>query len=436
MKEVKIGIVGLGTVGRGVLNILTHNIEAIENRLGKKLTISLIADRSWQNKKDIVTTQGTELTGDIKHVTDHKDIDIVVELIGGIQEAYHLTIDALKSGKHIVTANKALISTHGKEIIELANKNNLRLGFEASVAGGIPIIKAIKEGLIANKIESITGIINGTANFIMTKMSEEGGSFSDVLEEAKALGYAEADPTFDIEGIDAAHKLAILINLAFDTYISLDQIHTEGITDITTLDINFAKELGYKIKLLAIAKMKDGKVEARVHPTFISNKNPLATVDGVFNAVHVVGDCVGETMFYGPGAGMMPTASAVVSDIVDIAHNIDNDFETNKKLQTIEISPMDDLNVPYYLRFSVVDNPGVLSKVSGILGEKNISISSVIQHGKNDAKVDGENIPLVILTHHAKEKDMTDALKEIENLKEVKGKALSIRIEETIVADN
>ena len=339
-------------------------------------------------------------------------------------------LKAIKNGKHVVTANKALLATHGKEIFKAAEKVGVKVGFEASVAGGIPIIKIISEGLVANKIKSIYGIINGTTNYILSKMSDENAGFSEVLKEAQKLGYAEADPTYDIEGIDSAHKLSILASLAYGAQFSIKDVYREGISWISAMDIEFARELGYKLKLLAIAKETNGKIELRVHPTMVPEDFLISKVDGVFNAVYVEGDAVGSTLYYGRGAGDMPTGSAVVSDIADISCNIVNKtigrnplFSRDEKGKNL--LKMDDVRSRYFFRFSAIDKPGVLSRISGILGKYNISIASVIQKDRKE----GKTVPLVVLTHIAREKDVLAAVKEINRLQIVTGKTVFIRVE-------
>ncbi|MBI5328795.1 MAG: homoserine dehydrogenase [Deltaproteobacteria bacterium] len=433
MQKINIGLIGFGTVGTGVVKVLRENAKTIQDRLGAEVVLKRIAD------KDIARDRGVEveksiLTADANEIINDPSISIVIELMGGIEPAKTFILKVLNNKKHVVTANKALLSQHGEEIFKTASANNADVGFEASVGGGIPIIKALKEGLVANKINSIYGIINGTANYILSKMTNEGGKFEDVLKKAQEKGYAEADPTYDVEGIDTAHKLAILINLAYGTYIKLGDIYTQGISKITPLDIKFAKEFGYKIKLLAIANEEGGKIEARVHATMIPANHLLAMVDGVYNAIHLKGNAVGSVMFYGRGAGMMPTASAVVADVVDICRNLKKGAAqrvlplswTDESIRKVEIKDIENLETPYYLRFSVLDKPGVLSKISGVLGNHNISILSVIQ---KDRKVGGA-VPIVIMTHLAKEKELMAALGEIDKMDVVLDKTVYVRIEE------
>jgi homoserine dehydrogenase len=363
-------------------------------------------------------------------IFDDPDIHIVVELIGGIRPAKDFILKAIQKRKHVVTANKALLATEGAEIFKAAREAGVEVGFEASVAGAIPIIKVMKESLIANRITAIYGIINGTSNFILSKMTDENVEFSDALKEAQALGYAEADPTLDIEGIDTAHKLTILSTLAYGIPLSYSAVHIEGIKGIATQDISFASELGYKVKLLAITKETDGEIELRVHPTMLPKDYLIAKVDGPFNAIYVDGDATGSTLYYGRGAGSVPTGSAVVSDIADIARNIRNNAigrvpTIPTAAGNLRIKKIDDVLSRYYFRFSAIDKPGVLSKISGILGNYNISIASVIQKGRKL----GEAVPLVVLTHEAKERDVRQAVGEIDALPVVMDKTVFIRVE-------
>lgn len=431
--KVFIGIIGFGTVGTGTTKILLENADLIKKRTGIDFVIKRIADLDIKRDRGIKLPEGI-LTTDAKLIVTDPEIDIVIELIGGINPAKDFILQAVRNGKNVVTANKALLATEGNEIFEEAEKNSVEIGFEASVAGGIPIIKILREGLIANKIVAIYGIINGTSNYILTKMKDEKLEFSEALKDAQRLGYAEADPTFDIEGIDSAHKLTILSSLAYGIPLSYNEVYKEGITKITSQDIEFASELGYKIKLLAITKACNGEIEMRVHPTMIPNEYLISKVDGVFNAVYVEGDAVGATMYYGRGAGDMPTGSAVVADIVDIGKRIIRYQVQKDRSQIIEyrslkhefkIKKIDDIESMYYFRFSALDKPGVLSKISGILGNNNISIASVIQKGRRI----GGSVPLVVLTHTAKEKDVLNAVREIDNLPVVSDKTLFIRVE-------
>ncbi len=430
-KSINVGIIGFGTVGTGTARILIENETVIRRRLGAPVVLKKISDLDIKRDRGI-SLKGAQLTTNAQDIISDPDIDIVVELIGGYKPAKEFILGAISNKKHVVTANKALLAVHGEEIYDAAGKAGVTLGYEASVAGGIPILAAVRSGLAANTIKSIYGIVNGTCNYILTLMTNAGRKFEDVLKEAQAMGYAEADPTFDIEGIDSAHKLAILTMLAYGTPVKFEDIYTEGISKITPLDINFAKELGYKIKLLAITKMVDGEIEARVHPTMLEESYPIAAVDGVFNALSVVGDAVGSTMFYGRGAGDMPTGSAVVSDIMDIGRDIlagcanRSPVTAFRERKPLAIRKMEAITSCYYLRFSAIDKPGVLSRITGVLGRNNISISSMIQKGR---KVD-EAVPVVMMTHDAVERDVRKALDEIDRMDCVTGATIVIRVEE------
>ncbi len=428
--KINVGVIGFGTVGSGTVRILLENKETIKKKTGVELVLKRIADLDIETDRGINIPEGV-LTTDATKILNDPEIDVVVELIGGINPAKDFILKAIQAGKHVVTANKALLATEGKEIFESACRKNVCLGFEASVAGGIPVIKVIKEGLTANNILSIYGIINGTSNYILTKMTREGVDFSTALKEAQERGYAEADPTFDIEGIDSAHKLTLMASLAFGIPLSYDSLYVEGISGITSMDIEFASALGYKIKLLAITKLINGEVELRVHPTMIPEDYLISKVDGVLNAVYVVGDAVGETLYYGRGAGDMPTGSAVVADIIDIARRIRDGVSGDRDLRFIgsethlKVKPIGEIESMYYFRFTALDRPGVLSKISGILGEHQISIASVIQKGR---KV-GEAVPLVLLTHTARERNVQEAIAKIDRLDVVSDKTVVIRVE-------
>jgi homoserine dehydrogenase len=426
---VDVGIIGFGTVGTGTVRILLENRELLKERLGFEINLRRIADLDIVRNRGITLPVGV-LSTDVDALLNDPHIDIVVELIGGIRPAKDFILKAISNRKHVVTANKALLATAGNEIFTAAFQSGVEIGFEASVAGGIPIIKVIREGLVANRIKAVYGIINGTSNYILTKMTEENVEFSEALKEAQDLGYAEADPTLDIEGIDSAYKLAILASLSYGIPISYEDIYREGISQTSPQDIEFASELGYKVKLLAIAKESDSEIELRVHPTMLPREYLISKVDGSFNAIYVEGDATGSTLYYGRGAGDMPTGSAVVSDIVDIARNI----RTNaigripviiKTLKDVRIKRMDEVISKYYFRFSALDRPGVLSKISGILGNYNISIASVIQKGRRV----GEAVPLVVLTHEAREKDVRQAIREIDQLPVVMDKTVFMRVE-------
>jgi len=428
-QKINVGLIGLGTVGSGVLRILRDNAQPIRSRLGVPIEITKIAVRDLKRDRGLRLASGV-LTDNPTEIIEDPNIDIVVELIGGYQPAKELILASIGRGKHVVTANKALLAVHGEEIHEAARRASVTIGFEGSVGGGIPVIKALKEALAANRILSIYGVINGTSNYILSKMTDEERSFADVLAEAQRAGYAEADPTFDVGGIDTAHKLAILVNLAFGAHVRLDNIFTEGITSISPLDIDFGKELGYKLKLLAIAKWHDGQVEARVHSTMIPDEYPIAKVSGVYNAIQIVGDACGDIMLYGRGAGSMPTGSAVVADIMDISRHIL--MEPSRNLNTnpagasaVKLVPMDAVTSIYYFRFMALDQPGVLAQISGILGRQQISIAQMIQRGRKQ----GGSVPLVIMTHTALERDIQKALVEIKALACITEEPVLIRVE-------
>ncbi|MGD0281532.1 MAG: homoserine dehydrogenase [Dissulfurispiraceae bacterium] len=426
---VSVGIIGFGTVGSGTARILLESAAIIRERTGFVFDLKRIADLDITRDRGISIPKGV-LTTDANEVINDPGIDIVVELMGGIHPAKEFMLKAIRNRKHVVTANKALLATEGNELFAEAERAGVEIGFEASVAGGIPIIKVIREGLIANRIIAVYGIINGTSNYIFTKMTDEKVEFSVALEEAQRLGYAEADPTFDIEGIDSAHKLTILASLAYGIPLSYNEVYKEGITKITAQDIAFASELGYKVKLLAITKATDEGIEMRVHPTMVPNEYLISKVDGVFNAVYVEGDAVGSTLYYGRGAGDMPTGSAVVADIVDIGRNIMCGGVRRipgiaSGPGTKKIKKMDDIESMYYFRFSALDKPGVLSRISGILGNCNISIVSVIQKGRSNVG----SVPLVVLAHRSREKDVLNAIREIDALPVVSDKTLFIRVE-------
>jgi homoserine dehydrogenase len=433
MKEIKVGLIGFGTVGAGVGKILQKNSRLIEKRMGAKIILKRVADIDIKTDRGVKLKRGV-LTRSAADVIEDPEIDIVMELIGGIEPAKTCILKAIRNKKHIITANKALLALHGDEIFKEAYRFGVNVNFEASVGGGIPLIRSIKEGLVANRIQSIFGILNGTSNYILSKMTDEGRNFKEVLKEAQEKGYAEANPTYDIEGFDAAHKLAILIRLAFGTPLRFEEIFIGGISEITPLDIQFGQEFGYRIKLLAIAKMDQGKIEARVHPTLIPKRHLLSTVEGVFNAIYIKGDAIGPTLFYGQGAGQMPTGSAVISDLVELGRNLLIQAKGRRvpplsfqesAIEKISLKKMEDVVMPFYMRFSVLDRPGVLSKISGILGKNDISIASVIQKGR---KIKGA-VPVVMMTHEAKEKNVHRALKEIDQLGVILGKTIFIRVE-------
>ncbi|OAI15043.1 homoserine dehydrogenase [Methylomonas lenta] len=433
MIPVKVGVLGLGTVGGGTVNVLKRNAAEIARRAGREIVVSRASARSLTQKR-ICDTQGIALTVDPFEVVNDPEIDIVVELIGGYDMAKQLVLTAIANGKHVVTANKALIALHGNEIFAEASKKGVMVMFEAAVAGGIPIIKAIREGLSGNRINWLAGIINGTGNFILTEMRDKGRDFSDVLSEAQALGYAEADPTFDVEGIDAAHKLTILASIAFGIPLQFDKVFTEGISQITRADVGYAEELGYRIKHLGIARKTEQGIELRVHPTLIPKRRLIANVDGVMNAVLVSGDAVGPTLYYGAGAGAEPTASAVVADLVDVVRAMTSDpenrvphlaFQADALIDT-PVLAADNIHTAYYLRLTAEDKPGVLADVSRILASHQISIEALIQ---KEPMVGESSVPIIMLTQLTLEKEMNAAIVEIEALATVSGKVSRIRLE-------
>ncbi len=423
MKAVRVGICGFGTVGGGTFNVLTQNAEQIARRSGREIIIEQVGARRDNPTCD---TSNTNITRDIFEVARNPNVDIVVELIGGYDIAKELVLEAIKNGKHVVTANKALIAVHGDEIFAAAKEAGVTVGYEAGIAGGIPVIKAIREGLAANNIERVAGIINGTGNFILTEMRDKGRDFDDVLAEAQALGYAEADPTFDVEGIDAAHKLTILSSIAYGIPLQFENCFTEGISQITRDDVNFAEELGYRIKHLGISSRTPKGIDLRVHPTLIPETNMIAKVDGVMNAVAVKGDAVSDTLFCGPGAGAGPTASAVVADIIDIARGIEVAALSYNSLEDIKVLSIDDVETCYYLRMQAQDKAGVLANVASILSNKGINIEAIIQKELTEADA---LVPLIMLTHKVQEKIMNQAISEIEASGNIDGSITKIRVE-------
>ena len=436
MKKITMGLIGFGNIGTGVVKLLQQNEELITKKLGVQLVIKKIADINITSSRGVKVPKNV-LTTDVADILNDPEISIVIELMGGYEPARTFVLEAIKNGKHVVTANKAMLATYGNEIFPAAQKKGVDIGFEASVGGTIPIIKTLKESLVANNINSIIGIMNGTCNFILTKMTDEGKSFDVVLKEAQELGFAEADPTFDIEGIDTSHKMAISLSLAYGKKVNLKDIYVEGITKVTSEDIDFARELGYRIKLLAIGMLKGDKVEARIHPTMISSGHLLANVNRNYNAFHLVGDASGPVFLFGQGAGMMPTASAVFSDILDSARNILKGIAgrvplrsiNETEMKNIKLVPMDDVETKYYFRFSALDQPGVLSKISGILGQHHISIATCIQKARGEK---AGAVPVVMTTYKAKEKNVRQALKKIDKLKIVRDKTILIRIEDEL----
>ena len=433
MKPVRVGLLGLGTVGGGTFNVLRRNAAEIARRAGRGIEITRAAARDYEPER-LPGIEAISVSGDAFDVVDDPDIDIVVELIGGYEPARELVLKAINSGKHVVTANKALIATHGNEIFAAAQKQGVMVAFEAAVAGGIPIIKAVREGLAANRIEWIAGIINGTGNFILTEMRDKGRDFADVLSEAQKLGYAEADPTFDVEGIDAAHKLAILASIAFGIPLQFDKVYTEGMAHITREDVAYAEQLGYRIKHLGVTRRTDEGVELRDHPTLIPHRRLIANVDGVMNAVLVKADAVGPTLYYGAGAGAEPTASAVVADLVDVARTLTVDpgnrvphlaFQPDA-LSDLPILPIDAVQTAYYLRLCAIDRPGVMADITSILGDRDISIEALIQKEPLEGQT---QVPVILLTREVTEQRMNEAIQQIELLDSVQGKVTRIRME-------
>ena len=433
MKPIHVGLLGLGTVGGGTLTVLRRNAEEITRRAGREIRVVRAAVRNLDKAR--------QLAGDLPlstnpfDVVDDPDIDIVVELIGGLEPARELVMQAIHNGKHVVTANKHLVAKHGNEIFAAAQAKGVMVAFEAAVAGGIPIIKAVREGLTANRIEWLAGIINGTSNFILTEMRDKGAAFADVLKQAQDLGYAEADPTFDIEGIDAAHKLTILSAIAFGIPMQFDRAYTEGISKLTREDVKYAEELGYRIKLLGIARRAQNGIELRVHPTLIPERRLIANVDGAMNAVLVKGDAVGPTLYYGAGAGSEPTASAVVADLVDVTrlhtadphHRVPHLAFQPDQLANTPILPMDEVRTAYYLRLRAFDRPGVLADITRILADSQISIDAMIQKEPGEGE---EQVNIILLTHVTVEKNVNAAIARIEALDTVAGQVMRIRLEE------
>jgi homoserine dehydrogenase len=433
MTPVKIGILGLGTVGCGTINVLARNGQEIARRAGREIKIITASARDLKKPRPC-PTQGIKLIADPHAVVRDPEIEVVVELIGGQEPARTLVLEAIAQGKHVVTANKALIALHGNEIFAAAQKQGVMVAFEAAVAGGIPIIKTLREGLAGNRIEWLAGIINGTSNFILSEMRDRGADFADVLKEAQRLGYAEADPTFDVEGIDAAHKLTILAAIAFGIPLQFKQVYAEGISRITRLDVQYAEKLGYRLKLLGIARRAHDGVELRVHPTLIPERRLIANVEGAMNAILVKGDAVGPTMFYGAGAGAEPTASAVVADLVDVVRTLTADpnnrvphlaFQPDA-LADLKILPIEEVETSYYLRLHALDRPGVLADVTRILADLDISIEAILQKEPHAGE---DTVPVIILTQRVKEKNMNAAMARIEQLDAIKGRVMRIRLE-------
>ncbi|GFO57278.1 homoserine dehydrogenase [Geomonas sp. Red276] len=434
MKEIKIGLLGFGTIGAGVVKLLKENAPLIEEKTGARIMLKSVADLDITTNRG-VSTEGIHLTRNADEILTDPEISVVIELIGGYEPARTFALKAIAHGKHLVTANKALLAVHGDEIYQAAKANGVEVLFEAAVGGGIPVLSAIKGNMAANRFSTVLGIVNGTCNYILTRMTQEGADFADVLKSAQALGYAEADPTFDIEGVDTAHKLCLLLSLCFGTKIDLKDVYSEGITSISSEDVDFAKTFGYRIKLLAIGKRDGGQIEARVHPTMVPSDYPLADVHGVFNAIRLTGDFVGPVMFYGRGAGMDATASAVVGDVVDLSRNLSAGITRrcaplgylDEKVAQLPIKPMGDIVSKYYIRFQALDRPGVLSRIAGALGARNISIASMVQSARSS-----DTVPIVIMTHEAREEDIRHALAEIDSFDVIRAKSNFIRIEDNL----
>ncbi len=433
LKPVQVGILGLGTVGGGTVHVLQKNAKEIARRAGRGIVITHACAREV-NKSHSYSTDDIVLTKDLTEVVNNPEVEIVIELLGGTTIARDMILQAIANGKHVVTANKALIAHHGNEIFAAAQEKGVIVAFEAAVAGGIPIIKAIREGLAGNQIEWIAGIINGTSNFILTEMRDKGSLFADVLAEAQSLGYAEKDPTFDIEGVDAAHKLTILGSIAFGIPLQFDQVYMEGITNITPEDVQYAEELGYRIKHLGITKRNEEGVEMRVHPTLIPNKRLLANVEGVMNAVVVDSDALGPSLYYGAGAGALPTGSAIIADLVEITRSLTTDpsnrvphlaFQANA-LSNLRILPIEEIKTAYYLRLSVLDKMGILADVTNLLSDNGINIEAIIQ---KEPIAGVEHVSIVMLTHKVREKQMNQAITAIEQLYGITGKVARIRLE-------
>ncbi len=434
MKPINVGLLGIGTVGGGTWTVLTRNAEEITRRAGRPIQITVVADRNLDLARSVTGGQ-VRLTDDAFAVVKDPNIDIVVELIGGYTVAKELVLAAIDNGKHVVTANKALLAVHGNEIFAAAQKKGVMVAFEAAVAGGIPIIKALREGLSANRIQWIAGIINGTTNFILSEMRDKGLAFADVLKEAQRLGYAEADPTFDIEGVDAAHKATLMSAIAFGIPVQFDKAHIEGISKLEAADIKYAEQLGYRIKLLGITKRVEKGVELRVHPALVPAKRLIANVEGAMNAVLVWGDAVGATLYYGKGAGAEPTASAVIADLVDVTrlhtadplHRVPHLAFQPDQLTDLPILPMDEVETAYYLRLRAQDKPGVLADITRILADLEISIDAMLQREPEEGE---DQTDIVLLTHVAKEKSVNAAIAKIEGLGSIAGQVTRIRMEE------
>jgi homoserine dehydrogenase len=438
MKEIKVGLIGFGNIGAGVVKLLKDNQEVVRQKTGAGITLARIADLDITSDRG-VTVDPSILTTDVNQIFNDPSIDIVIELIGGYEPAKSFVLKAIEAGKHVVTANKALLALHGQEIYAAAAKKGVEVQYEAAVGGGIPVLSAIKGNMAGNRFGSLFGIMNGTCNYILTRMTQEGADFNDVLQSAQELGYAEPDPTFDIEGTDTAHKLAVLATLCFGTRIDFNKIYTEGITGISGIDIRFAEQFGYRIKLLAIGKRTDdGQLEVRVHPTMIPLNSTMADVNGVFNAIRLTGDFVGPVMFYGRGAGQNPTASAIVGDLVSISRSISAGVSQRRSaplgfldeaITTLPLKPMEEITTKVMLRFAALDQPGVLAGIAGALGKHGISIESMVQTARHNG---GQAVPIVIMTHEAREGAIRDALAEIDAHDFICEKSRFIRIEDNL----
>jgi homoserine dehydrogenase len=437
MSDIKVGLIGFGNIGAGVVRLLQENADVIRNKVGTGIALKRIADLDITSDRGVTVAPGV-LTTSVNDIFEDPEISVVIELIGGYEPAKTFVLKAIEKGKHIVTANKALLALHGEEIYSAAARKGVEVQFEAAVGGGIPVLTSIKGNMAANNFGSVIGIMNGTCNYILTRMTQEGADFADMLKVAQELGYAEPDPTFDIEGVDTAHKLAILVSLCFGTKIDFNSIYTEGISRISGMDVKFANDFGYRIKLLAIGKLSDGQVEARVHPTMIPLHNPLAEVNGVFNAIRLTGDFVGPVMFYGRGAGQNPTASAIVGDLIGLARTMQAGAGRrvaplgflDGEIRTLPLKPMSNIVSKYMLRFSALDKPGVLASIAGALGNHSISIESMVQTTHQDS--DATPVPIVIKTHEACEGSVQSALEEIDRLAIMCEKTVFIRIEDNL----
>jgi len=438
MSDIKVGLIGFGNIGAGVVRLLQENAQTVRLKTGRGICLKRIADLDITSDRGVVVDAAI-LTTDVNELFNDPEISIVIELVGGYEPAETFVLKAIEAGKHVVTANKALLALHGDEIYAAAARKGVEVQFEAAVGGGIPVLSAIKGNLAANRFNSVFGIMNGTCNYILTRMTQEAADFSEVLKSAQQLGYAEPDPTFDIEGIDTAHKLAVLASLCFGTRIDFNAIHTEGITAISGIDISFAAEFGYRIKLLAIGKLTDdGQLELRVHPTMIPLHNPLADVNGVFNAIHLTGDFVGPVLFYGRGAGQNPTASAIVGDLIALSRSINAGVQNRRSaplgfldetVVALPLKPMEEIVTSFLLRFTALDQPGVLAGIAGVLGKNGISIASMVQTARHDG---GQAVPIVFLTHETREGAIRTALEEIDNFDFISEKSRLIRIEDNL----